>query len=373
MAYIWQNHAWPNFKYDKDQVEKAYGQYLYQKGIADGAFAMLSERTRKAMAVQSLSDEITSSSAIEGVKLQYDSVYSSSVKQVDLDLSFKAHYGRNEESVSKLILAAHGNHTPLTVERILNWHRLLFEGVAKAFAPKEIGAFRTGPVYVVHDTHRDVEIVYEGVPAERIETEMRRLLEFINSDCEPNILFRSAIASFWFVLIHPFGDGNGRISRAIADYVLSVQSGSDFRPYSVSASIIKDRSAYYDCLQKTQTESMDITQWLLWFISTVCSSLAYSVEVCHRKQRTALLMNSLDPSKYNSRQIQMLYRLADGSFYGKLTAEKWMKMTKCQSATATRDLSHLVENGLLVRLGDVGKGTHYILNPQIEESTSKDS
>ena len=366
MAYIWQNESWPHFNYDRTQVESAYNRYMYQKGIADGAFAMLSERARQMMIAESLSTETVSSSAIEGVDLQYDSVYSSIIKQLDVDMSIKAKYDRNAESVSKLIMDANRNHTPLTLDRLFDWHRLLFDGVAKGFAPKHVGAFRTGPVYVVHNTPRDTEIIYEGIPADRIGKEVESLIEFINSDEETNLLIKSALASFWFVSIHPFDDGNGRISRAIADYILSIEAGTGFRPYSVSGTIIKDRKPYYDSLQISQkSPSLDITPWITWYINSVCTSLAEAVEQCHKKLRVSSIMGSLDPNKYNSRQLFMLYKIADGSFYGKLTAEKWMKMTKCQSATATRDLTSLTENGILIRLGDGGKGTHYILNPNL--------
>jgi len=366
MGYIWQNESWSDFNWDKTKVAKAYDQYLYQKGIADGTFAMLSDQSRQVMIAEILSKETVSSSSIEGVDLQYDSVYSSIIRQLDIDLSFKAKHDRNSESVSRLIIDANSNHSPLSIERILEWHRLLFDGVAKGFSPKNIGAFRTGPIYVMHRTPRDSEIIYEGIPADSIDAEMNRLIGFINSDEEPNLLIKSAIASFWFVSIHPFEDGNGRISRAIADYILSIRSGSEFRPYSISDSITKDRKKYYDVLQVTQrSETSDITEWLIWYMDTVCRSLSDAVAICRSKLKVSSLMKSLDPNIYNSRQLVMLYHLADGSFFGKLTAEKWIKMTKCKRASATRDLSSLTEHGILIRMGDGGKGTYYVLNPAI--------
>lgn len=366
MSYIWQNNNWPEFKWDKAAVNDAYGKYLYQKGIADGVFTMLSDRVRQITIAESLSSETVSSSSIEGVELQYDSVYSSILKQLDADLTIKAKHDRNAESVSRLIIDANRDHTPLTLDRLMNWHCLLFDGVAKGFAPKHIGAFRTGPIYVVHNTQRETEIIYEGVPSERIVSEMERLFSYINSEQEPNLLIRSAVASFWFVSIHPFDDGNGRISRAIADYVLSSQSGQEFKPYSISSAIIKDRRGYYDSIHSSQiSEDSDITQWLVWYAGTVCTSLSDAVNQCRKKLRVSAIMESLDPSKFNSRQLHMVYQLANGTFFGKLTADKWMKMTKCQSATATRDLSGLTEQGLLIRMGEGKKGTYYLLNPTL--------
>lgn len=366
MGYIWQNESWTDFTWDKEKVDALRSRYLYQKGIADGTFSMLSEQTRQIMIAETLSRETVSSSAIEGVELMYDSVYSSIIRQLDIDLSFKAKQDRNAESVSRLIIDANSNRSPLSVDRLFDWHRLLFDGVAKGFAPRTIGAFRTGPIYIVHQSQKDTDIIYEGIPTDNIASEMDSLISYINSEQEPDYLIRSAVASFWFVSIHPFEDGNGRISRAIADYVLSSRSDTEFRPYSISEAIIRNRKGYYDALQAAQkSSSSDITDWLVWYIDTVCNSLSDAVESCRSKLRVSSLMKNLDPGTYNSRQMMMLYRLADGSFYGKLTAEKWMKMTKCQSATATRDLSGLAEHGLLLRMGDGGKGTYYILNPNL--------
>ena len=364
MSYIWQNKNWPEFSWDKAQVESAYNKYLYQKGIADGVFTMLSDRARQIMIAEILSSETVSSSSLEGVELQYDSVYSSILKYLDVDMTIKAKHDRNAESVSRLIIDANRNHSPLTLERLMNWHCMLFDGVAKGFAPKHIGAFRRGPIYVIHNTQRETEILYEGVPAERIGSEMECLIDYINSEQEPNLLIRSAVASFWFVSIHPFDDGNGRISRAIADYILSLHSGSEFRPYNMSSAILKDKRGYYDSLNAAQVSGeSNITQWIVWYADTICTSLSDAVDQCRKKLHVSVIMESLDPNLFNSRQLHMIYQLASGSFFGKLTAEKWMKMTKCQSATATRDLSGLTEKGLLIRMGAGKKGTYYLLNP----------
>lgn len=366
MSYIWQNKTWPVLNWDKTQVESAYNRYLYHKGLADGVFTMLSDRIRQIMIAESLSSETVSSSSIEGVELQYDSVYSSIIKQLDVDMSVKAKHDRNAESVSKLVIDANRNHDTLTLPRLLSWHCMLFDGVAKGFSPKHVGSFRTGPIYVVHDTHRETEIVYEGVPEERIVSEMEELLAYINSEQETNLLIRSAVASFRFVCIHPFDDGNGRISRAIADYILSSQSGSEFKPYSMSSAILKDRRGYYESLHSAQiSKESDITQWLVWYTDTKCASLTDAVNQCRKKLRVSSIVSSLDPNMFNSRQMHMIYQMANGSFFGKLTADKWMKMTKCQSATATRDLSGLTEQGLLIRMGDGKKGTYYLLNPSL--------
>ena len=364
MSYIWQNKEWPEFTWDKALVESSYNRFLYQKGITDGVFSMLSDRSRLLMIAESLSSEAVSSSSIEGVELQYDSVYSSILKQLDIDMSFKAKHDKNAESVSRLIIDANRNHDPITPERLMNWHSMLFEGVAKGFAPKHIGAFRTDPIYVVHNTQRGTEIIYEGVPVERIASEMERLIAYINSEQEQNLMVRSAVASFWFVSIHPFDDGNGRISRAIADYILSLHHGPEFRPYNMSNVILTDKRGYYDALHSAQISGeSDISRWLVWYADTACASLSNAADQCRKKLRVSTIMESLDPNKFNSRQLHMIYQLANGSFFGKLTAEKWMKMTKCQSATATRDLSGLAEHGVLIRMGDGKKGTYYLLNP----------
>ena len=360
--YIWQSPLWPNFSYDKQVISEALSKMQYQKGQADAYFKVLSESSKQLYFAQALSDEVMNSSIIENVELNYNSVLSSVIKQLDIDLTVKAKTDKNAQSVSEMIVDACRNKAPLTEGRIFNWHRLLFNGLGSKFCPRTIGQYRDKPVYVLHSTPKSQEVIYEAIPASSVKEQMSQLFEYLNTDTD-NPVIKSAIASFWFVSVHPFEDGNGRISRVIADYVLQNNS-QDFCYCSMSSTIMRNKKAYYDILQKTQSsESLDITQWIIWFINTYASGLETAAEVCKQKIQTAEIMHKLDPKQFNSRQLSVLYKLADGSFFGKLTALKWMKLTKCQSATATRDLNDLVEKNILIRLGSSSKTYCYIFNP----------
>lgn len=364
MSYIWQNSDWPNFHYDKEESDFFLKEFIYAKGLADATFNLLSKSSRTSVYVDAITQEAICSSQIEGESLDYDSVYSSIMKRLDPEFIGKTK-DRNSESVSNVLYDARNNHEDINIERLFFWNKSLFDGKAKHYIPETCGKFRNKPVYVIH--HLPIgndEIVYEAVPADSIMLEIEKLVSWINGSNEENALIKSAIAGLWFVTIHPFADGNGRISRAVSDYVISKDRnyGADY--YSVSASILKNKKEYYSILEKTQKQdSMDITEWICWYIRTVTENLHQTEEICSKKIKTSLFIKSLDPSEFNSRQLQMLYKMADDSFVGKLTAEKWMKITKCQRSTATRDLSHLVEKGLLVRLGGSGKNYHYVLNP----------
>lgn len=361
--YIWQSSLWPNFSYNKQTISEALIKLQYQKGKADAFFKLLSKTSKQLYFAESLSDEIMNSSIIENIELNYDSVFSSVVKQLDMDLSVKTKTDKNTQSVSEMIVDACSNKSPLTEERIFKWHRLLFNGLGSKFSPKKIGQYRDEPVYVLHSTPKSQEVIYEAIPASSIKEQMTRLLDFINNEKTDNPIIKSAIASFWFVSVHPFGDGNGRISRAIADYLLQ-GNNRDFCYCSMSSTIMSNKKAYYDILQKTQSQdSLDITQWILWFIDIYTKGLENAANVCRQKIRTSEIMHRLDPNQFNTRQLFILYKLADGSFFGKLTALKWMKLTKCQSATATRDLADLVNKNILVRLGTSSKTYHYVFNP----------
>ena len=207
------------------------------------------------------------------------------------------------------------------------------------------------------------DIIYEGVPVDRLSEEVDAFMAFLQDASTPNVV-RSAVAAVWFPLIHPFQDGNGRLARIIADMVLF--AGDEYRCISVSSAIRKNKKEYYAHLEKIDTlDDMDITEWICWYLDMIIEALENAEHICMQKLKLSSFMAMLDPSEYNSREINMLYRLASGSFYGKLTPDKWKKMTKCTHATATRDLSHLVDKGLLIREGDGGRGTYYRLNPDV--------
>lgn len=366
MAYIWQNKDWPSYSYDRTSVEKALKEYNDSRLMADAVFGVLDEKTRMQIQARSIADEIVSSLEIEGERISFESVYSSVTKR--LDVMFDAR-GRNDayaDSVSSIAFDAIGNRNPMTKARLDSWNRALFENSA-GIKPKSAGSYREGPEYIVRQTSRGPDVVYTAVPPEKVAGEMERLLLFVNSENEDDLLVKGSIAALWFVIIHPYADGNGRMSRALSDYILSGNGGSRMKTYSISSLILSERKDYYAAIGavSNQSTSLDLTDWIIWNIDIARKANERAVETLKKTIRLTGFMKSLDPSVFNSREIFMLYRLADGSFFGKLTTEKWAKMTKCSSAAAQRDIRHLVDEGYLVPDGDRGPKTGYLLNTGI--------
>ena len=366
MAFIWQNPEWPSYSYDKEEVDRAYSVFLEEKKKTDAVFSILDEKTRQQIHVKSIADEIVASQGIEGENISYESVFSSVSKRLDATVSEKGKTDAYADSVSSVAVDAIENRAPLTKDRIDGWNKSLFENYTGR-KPKTIGDYRKGPEYILKWSGKGPEVVYTAVPFERVREEMDKFLCFVRSENETNAVIKSAIAALWFVIIHPYEDGNGRISRAIADYLLSDNSGSALRTYSISSFILANRKDYYTKINEisAQNESLDITSWILWNLEIMVKAQIDAVETLRKMMRLTSFMRSLDPSLFNSRELSMLYKLADGSFFGKLSTEKWAKMTKCSPAAAQRDIHHLVMIGYLVPDGDKGPKTGYFLNPQI--------
>lgn len=366
MSYIWNNPDWPSYAYDSEKVEKHHLHYEVQKKATDIVFHIIDPDMRNRMHTRSLTDEMLSSLAIEGEKISYDSVYSSICKQLDIKLETQAKSDHYAESIATLALDATGNLEELSTARIKGWHALLFSSKA-GIKPKNIGSYRKGPVYISKGDGRNIDIVYEGLPVERIEGEMQRLIGFINGENEEKPLVKSAIVALWFLCIHPFEDGNGRISRAISDYVLSQGYGETRRVFSMSPLILKNRGEYYHLLHEisSQSESLDLSRWIIWNIDIAIQAKQEAIKVYEKSVKLTRFMNNLDPSIYNSRQLSMLFKLADGSFEGKLSTDKWARMNKCSSAAASRDIQHLLQEGFLIPSGDTGPKTGYFLDPTL--------
>jgi Fic family protein len=366
MPYIWNHADWPDYSYDAQKIDECYNSYLVQKKASDLVFTLIDPDMGQRMHARSLTDEMLSSFEMEGEKISYESVYASICRRLDIHLEIKAKTDRYAEDIAKIVLDATENLQRLSTTRIKQWHSLLFSSMA-GLKPDHIGEYRQGPVYITKGCGRNSEIIYEGLPPRAIEGAMEDLVDYINGAREEKPLVKSAIASCWFLCIHPFEDGNGRISRAIADHVLSVGYEDTNRVYSMSSLILKHRSEYYDLLQEisSQARSLDLTRWIIWNIDMAIQAKQEAINVYKKSVRLTQFMKSLDPSIFNSRQLSMLYKLADGSFEGKLSTDKWAKMNKCSPAAAMRDIQNLLSKGLLVPSGDTGPMTGYYLAPNL--------
>ena len=369
MSYIWECESWPHLVYDSPSVSEALERLYKEKQITDIAYSVIDDRTKRQLIAKSLTEDIVSSLSIEGETIDLDSVYSSVSKRLDVVFMGKTKDSAYAQSIVSMVADALENHEPLTHRRLFDWHRNLFENKA-GIKPKTIGAYRKGFEYVMRVSGNTHEVIYEAVPPERIQAEMDRLLSFINDRTGLDPFVKAAVASLRFVIIHPFEDGNGRISRAIADYLISLKAGDAFHAFNISTGILKDRNSYYEQIQAATKDNpgMDVSKWVAWFLTMVSECIVQSRETLKKTLSTTAFMKSLDPNEFNSRQMSMLYRLADGSFFGKLTTDKWMKLTKCSKTVAFRDIRDLVRKGFLIPSDEAGRNQGYYFNPTDKES-----
>jgi len=259
---------------------------------------------------------------------------------------------KGREDGMRTVMDAIQPDIPITEDRIKTWQTALIKSSQ--------GEYRSSPVYVVKGRGKYQEDIYQWVPAERIEDEMRQLLAFTDE----NPIIHAAIVSFWFVAIHPFADGNGRISRALFDAIAS-HTFPFWKFFSMDSILLKRREAYYAQLQRVsgQNQSLDLTGWILWNFQVVQDAADSAIDGFKQRMTRSSFVKQLDPSQYNSRELFMLYRLADGTFFGKLNGRTWMQMTKCSAAAASRDINNLLSQGLLIPSHPGG----YVLNEEMVE------
>jgi Fic family protein len=320
-----------------------------------------------------LTEETIKSSAIEGVVLDPENVRSSLARRLGLEVGgFTAHKDRNVDGVVEMMLDATQKFSEqLTRERLFEWHANLFPGVRTTGDKFRVGAWRDdsrGPMQVVSGPVGHHKIHYEAPPADRVESDMRRFFAWFEGNEQEDPLLKAAIAHLWFVTIHPFEDGNGRIGRAIAEMCLARSDGSAQRFYSMSSQILEDRKEYYEVLERTQAGPLDITGWLTWFLGCLDRAIEQSNQITSSALEKELFWRGLTEKKVslNNRQKKVLNKLF-GEFEGKLTREKWMKMTKASSRTALRDIEELIAFGVLEQEGAGGRSTSYRLKKVVEK------
>ena len=271
---------------------------------------------------------------------------------------------RDVEGVVEMMLDATQNFAaPLTEERLCAWHAALFPTGRSGMRKIVVGAWRddaTGPMQVVSGPLHRRTVHYEAPPADRLPAEMTRFLDWANADSGEPALLKAGLAHLWFVTVHPFEDGNGRMARAIADMALARSESSSQRFYSMSAQIRLERNAYYEVLERTQQGGLDITPWLEWFLDCLDRAIEGAEGILASIFRKARFWESHAKKPFNERQRMILNRLFDG-FEGKLTSSKWAKLAKCSQDTASRDIDDLVKRGVLVKEPGGGRSTSYAL------------
>jgi len=372
-TYIHELRDWARFTWDSKALAPLLSEVRLRQGLLVGKMRGYGLASRWTATLKVLTEETIKSSAIEGVVLDPENVRSSLARRLGLEVGgLTAHKDRNVDGVVEMMLDATQKFSePLTRERLFDWHANLFPGVRTTHDKFRVGAWRDdsqGPMQVVSGPVGHHKIHYEAPPADRVESEMRRFFAWFEGNEQEDPLLKAAIAHLWFVTIHPFEDGNGRIGRAIAEMCLARSDGSAQRFYSMSSQILEDRKDYYEVLERTQAGPLDITGWLTWFLGCLDRAIEQSNQITSSALEKELFWRGLTERKVslNDRQKKVLNKLF-GEFEGKLTREKWMKMTKASSRTALRDIEELIAFGVLEQEEAGGRSTSYRLKKVVEK------
>ncbi len=314
--------------------------------------------------LQVLTEDVLKTSEIEGERLNPDAVRSSLARRLGVDIGALAPADRHVDGVVDMVLNATGQYAlPPTAERLFGWHAALFPAGSSGLAPIRVGAWRddaTGPMQVVSGPIGRQKVHYEAPPASRLAAETARFLDWFNHHSTDDPVIKAGLAHLWFVTLHPFDDGNGRIARAVGDMALARAERSARRFYSLSAQIQRERRDYYDLLEQTQKGTMDVTRWLDWFLGCLLRAIEGADITLAAVLAKARFWQRWSGTPINERQIKLLNRLLDG-FDGKLTSSKWAAIAQCSPDTALRDINDLLASGVLRRSESGGRSTSYEL------------
>jgi Fic family protein len=364
MGFIHQETDWPNFKWDAHSLSPLLAEVRNAQGRLLGRMDGLGLSLRAQATLTTLTADVTKSSAIEGEFLNQEQVRSSIARKLGLDVAGMVSSSRDIDGVVEMMLDATQNfQKPLTAYRLFAWQAALFPTGRSGMVKITVGSWRnaeSGPMQVVSGAIGRERVHFEAPSAERLSTEMDRFLLWLENDQGLDPVLKAGIAHFWFVTIHPFEDGNGRIGRAIADLLLARSDGMSERFYSLSSQIEKDRKAYYEKLEACQRGALDITLWLKWFLECFGRALKGAEGLLEQVLRKARLWDRVNQGPVNDRQRGVLNRLLDG-FDGKLTSSKYAKLAKCSPDTALRDIHDLVGRGVLFQSSSGGRSTSYDL------------
>ena len=363
--YIHSIKDWPNFTWDNNAILPYVSKVRDLQGRLIGRMESLGFELREEAVLETLTEDVVQSSAIEGEFLNPEEVRSSIARRLGLDLSGLPEASRDVEGVVEMMLDATQNYAaPLTKDRLCGWHAALFPTGRSGMHKITVGDWRNdaqGPMQVVSGPMGKEKIRYIAPNADLLESEMNRFIQWFNTDNTMESVIKSAIAHLWFVSIHPFDDGNGRIARAIADCQLARADRTAQRFYSMSAQIMKSKKEYYNILESTQKGSLNVSQWLVWYLECLAEALEATEVTLSKVLVKARFWEMHKTTQLNERQVKMINMLL-GDFFGKLHSSKWARMTKVHRDTALRDIQDLVEKGILSDSGEGGRSTNYVLN-----------
>src|SRR6266545_6004550 len=362
--YIHQLPEWPKFQWDQSALAEQLVAVRHRQGRLIGRMEGLGFPLRSEAMLRTLTQDVLKSSEIEGEILDQDQVRSSIARRLGIDIGGLTPADRRVDGVVEMTLDATQKYKePLTDERLFGWHAAMFPTGRSGMTRITVGAWRddkSGPMQVVSGPMGRERVHFEAPAASQLDNEMKAFLDWFNGEASVDPVLKAGIAHLWFVTIHPFDDGNGRIARAIADMALARSENTSQRFYSMSAQIRQERNAYYDILEQTQKGGLDITPWMEWFLGCLGRAIDGADTILGAVLIKARFWERVRGVPLNERQTLVINRLLDG-FEGKLTTSKYAKLTKSSQDTALRDIIPLVERGILIRSSEGGRSTSYEL------------
>lgn len=363
-VYIYQQDSWPNFIWDDKALISLLARVRNKQGKIIGKMSALGFQLRNEAVLETLTLDVIKTTEIEGVILNQDEVRSSLAWRLGIDIGGLPSADRNIEGIVDMMLDATQNYDkPLSQDRLFGWHSALFPTGRSGYYKILVGKWRedsTGPMQVVSGAMGKEKVHYQAPDAKCIKHEMRQFINWFNQEKTIDPAIKSGIAHLWFVTIHPFEDGNGRISRALADMILCQSDESSQRFYSMSLQIRNERKRYYEILENIQKGTLDVTKWLDWYLNCLNNALDNSETVLNKVIFKHQFWNTNALKIQNERQKLMLNKILDG-FDGKLTSSKWAKIAKCSPDTALRDIQDLIDKNILRKTDEGGRSTNYEL------------
>ena len=360
--YIYQNSDWPNFTWNNDVLLPIISKVRNLQGKIIGKMESLGFDLSNEANLETLTLEVIKSTEIEGEFLNPEQVRSSIARRLGIEISVLIPSDRNVEGIVDLMFDATRNFDQnLSFDRLFSWHSALFPSGRSSLYKITVGDWRTdstGPMQVVSGPLGKEKVHYQAIDSDLIEKEMNLFVNWCNKNDEIEPLIKAGIAHLWFVTIHPFEDGNGRITRALTEMLLAQSDGSSQRFYSMSAQIRKERKNYYEILEKTQRESLNVTNWLVWFLNCLSNAIISAELTLSKVLNKANFWKLHATTIVNQRQQTMINKLLDG-FDGKLTTSKWARINKCSQDTALRDIQDLINKDILQKEHSGGRSTNY--------------
>lgn len=359
--YIYEHNNWTSFRWDDQSINGIFGEVRLMQGKIIGHMNALGFSAKEEATLSALTLDIVKSSEIEGELLNFEQVRSSIARRLGINTAGLVESSRHIEGVVEMMLDATQRYElPLTEKRLFGWHAALFPTGYSGPYEIEVGKYRSGEMQVVSGAMGKEKVHFEAIKPVSVKAEMDKFLTWFNQDNQLDPVLKAAIAHFWFIIIHPFDDGNGRIARAITDMLLARSESSSERFYSMSSQILIERKRYYEILQKVQYSSGDLTEWLDWFLNCLKNAMRTTEYTVQKTVHKAEFWKLHQQTPVNERQRLMLNKLLDG-MDGKLQTSKWAKITKTSTDTALRDIKDLIEKGILIQTAEGGRSANYEL------------